>query len=64
MIDTDNLLTFVEPNYKNKDILHNLSHIERVLQYIGKLLKAGNKLIDIPLNYLSDRKTDVSSGNI
>ncbi|QSX06078.1 hypothetical protein JYG23_01020 [Sedimentibacter sp. zth1] len=46
MINTENLLTFVVPYYQNKDIMHNLSHIERVLKYVNKLLEVGNYKVD------------------
>lgn len=45
MINTDKLLTFVEPYYKNKDIMHNLSHIERVLKHVNKLLESGKYIV-------------------
>ncbi|GKX65919.1 hypothetical protein [Inconstantimicrobium mannanitabidum] len=46
MINIDNLLSFVKPYYENKDIMHNLSHIERVLKYVDKLLEAGRYQVD------------------
>jgi len=49
MINIINLLDFVKPYYKNKDIMHNLSHIDRVLKYVKKLLKAGNYKADIDI---------------
>lgn len=41
MVNINDLLSFVTPYYENKDIMHNLSHIERVLRYVDKLLEAG-----------------------
>lgn len=46
MLNKDNLIDFVKPYYQNKDIMHNLSHIDRVLNYVGKLLVTGNYLAD------------------
>ncbi|WP_291583891.1 hypothetical protein [Clostridium sp. UBA6640] len=40
---------FVNPYYKNKDIMHDLSHIERVLKYVEKLLKEGKYEADIDI---------------
>jgi len=34
---------------ESKDIMHNLSHIDRVLKYVKKLLKAGNYKSDIDI---------------
>lgn len=47
MINIDNLLTFAKPYYENKDIMHNLSHIDRVLKYVNKLIKACNCVVDM-----------------
>jgi len=33
----DNLIEFVKPYYKEKDIMHDLSHIERVMKSVEKL---------------------------
>ncbi|MEK6266525.1 MAG: hypothetical protein N2B06_17405 [Clostridium sp.] len=41
MININNLLDFIKPYYASKDIMHNLSHIDNVLKYVEKLLKAG-----------------------
>lgn len=46
MVNKDNLVDFIKPYYMNKDIMHNLSHIDRVLKYAEKLLKAGNYKTD------------------
>lgn len=46
MININNLLNFVKPYYESKDIMHNLSHIDRILKYVEKLLKAGNYKAD------------------
>jgi len=47
MINLKNLVDFVKPYYMIKDIMHDLSHIERVLKYVEKLLKQGNYKADI-----------------
>jgi len=39
VINIDNLIDFVKPYYENKDIMHNLSHIDRGLNYVKKLIK-------------------------
>lgn len=49
MINVNNQLEFVKPYYESKDIMHNLSHIDRVLKYIEKLLKAGDYKADIDI---------------
>ena len=46
MININNLLDFVKPYYESKDIMHNLSHINRVLKYVGKLIKVSNYKYD------------------
>lgn len=42
MINTDTLLDFVKPYYEGKDIMHDLSHINRVFIYAEKLLQVGS----------------------
>lgn len=49
MVNTDNLLDFVKPYYESKDIMHNLSHIDRVLKYVKKLLEAGDYKANIDI---------------
>jgi len=49
MINIINLLDFVKPYYENKDIMHNLTHIDRVLKYVKKLLEVGNYKADIDI---------------
>lgn len=49
MLNINSLLDFVGPYYKNKDIMHNLSHIDRVLLYVDKLIKAGNYAADLDI---------------
>ena len=46
MININNLLDFVKPYYESKDIMHNLSHINRVLKYVDKLIKVSNYKYD------------------
>lgn len=43
------LLEFVAPYYEGKDIMHDLSHINRVFMYVEKLLKIGNYKVDIDI---------------
>ncbi|MGL5415966.1 MAG: hypothetical protein ACRDAU_09930 [Clostridium sp.] len=38
MININSLIDFVLPYYTTKDIMHDLSHIERVLKYVKKLI--------------------------
>lgn len=49
MIDIRVLEDFVKPYYENKDIMHNLSHIERVLKYVNKLVIQGKYEVDIDI---------------
>lgn len=42
MTDTKALLEFVEPYYADKDIMHNLWHIELVLKAVDRILSLGN----------------------
>ncbi len=47
MISKEKLIEFVTPYYKNKDIMHDLSHIERVLKYVERLVKSIDYKVDI-----------------
>ena len=47
MINTNELIEFVTPYYQNKDIMHDLSHIERVIKSVNKLLKHYDVFIDL-----------------
>lgn len=38
-MDINSVIEFVTPYYKGKDIMHDLSHINRVLMYVDKILK-------------------------
>lgn len=49
MINMNCLLEFVKPHYETKDIMHNLSHINRVFKYVEKLIKVGNYEVDIDI---------------
>ena len=49
MINVDSLIIFVKPYYENKDIMHDLSHINRVLKYVGKILTLGNYKADLDI---------------
>ncbi len=42
----NNLLEFVKPYYDNKDIMHNMWHIELVKKQIDKIIKKGNYKIN------------------
>ena len=42
MIDEKSLLEFVEPYYVDKDIMHNMWHIELVKKMVQKILAEGN----------------------
>jgi len=41
MIEKKAIELFVKPYYEDKDIMHDFSHIERVLLYVDKILNAG-----------------------
>ncbi len=45
----EKLVEFVTPYYKNKDIMHDLSHIERVLKYVLKLVKSIDYKVDMDI---------------
>lgn len=47
MININNLKSFVKQYYENKDIMHDLSHVDRVLKYVEKLTKVGNYNVDM-----------------
>lgn len=49
MINQKSLVEFVSPFYTNKDIMHDLSHIERMLNSAKKLLKHYPEVPDIDL---------------
>lgn len=49
MINTSDLIRFVTPYYANKDIAHDLSHIERMLKYADKLIEAGNYEVNMDI---------------
>lgn len=46
MMDEKALLEFVEPYYADKDIMHNMWHIELVKRMVDKILSAGNYRAD------------------
>ena len=46
MINKKALIEFVEPYYKDKDIMHNMWHIELVQKMINKILETGNYDVD------------------
>jgi len=49
MISKEKLVKFAIPYYKNKDIMHDLSHIERVLKYVEKLVKSIDYKVDMDI---------------
>lgn len=42
----EKLIEFITPYYFNKDIMHNMWHIELVLKYVQKIISQGNYRID------------------
>ncbi|WP_346868379.1 MULTISPECIES: hypothetical protein [unclassified Clostridium] len=52
MISKEKLIEFVTPYYKNKDIMHDLSHIERILKYVERLVKSIDYKVDIDIDIL------------
>ena len=46
MINEKSLLEFVEPYYADKDIMHNMWHIELVKKMVNKILAAGSYEVD------------------
>jgi len=45
-MDKESLLSFVMPYYADKDIMHNMWHIELVEKMVYRILKAGNYRVD------------------
>lgn len=46
MLNDKALLEFVEPYYADKDIMHNMWHIELVQKMVGKILSCSNYIIN------------------
>ena len=46
MINEKALLKFVEPYYIDKDIMHNMWHIELVKKMVNKILAMGSYCVD------------------
>lgn len=46
MLNKETLIDFVEPYYRDKDIMHNMWHIELVQKMVNKILVAGNYDVD------------------
>ena len=46
MIDEKALVEFVEPYYKEKDIMHNMWHIELVKKQMDKILSVSHYEVD------------------
>lgn len=46
-IDMESLKNFCHKYYADKDIMHDMSHIERVLKSLEKLIKLGNYSVDM-----------------
>ncbi|ADL52006.1 hypothetical protein [Clostridium cellulovorans] len=45
-MNRSDLIEFVRPYYKNKDIMHNLQHIELIIKTIDKVIKAGKYVVE------------------
>ena len=45
-MDSECLLKFVAPYYQNKDIMHNIWHIELVIKYVNRIISQGQYHID------------------
>ncbi len=45
-IDENKLIEFVKPYYENKDIMHNMWHIELVKKQIDKILEISDYDVD------------------
>ncbi len=45
-MDKKKLLDFVTPFYAEKDVMHNMWHIELVIKYVDKIIKWGNYKVD------------------
>ena len=46
MIDEKALIEFVKPYYADKDIMHNMWHIELIQKMINKIISIGNYQVD------------------
>ncbi len=46
MIDKNTLIKFVNPYYADKDIMHNMWHIELVLKMVEKIVSSSNYQVD------------------
>jgi len=45
-MDKEKLVDFVTPYYANKDIMHNMWHIELVIKYVDRILNSGHYQVD------------------
>jgi uncharacterized protein len=45
-MNKDDLIEFVKPYYENKDIMHNLRHIELVVKNVDRIIEAGKYVVD------------------
>ncbi len=46
MVSNEILNGFIEPYYKDKDIMHNMWHIELVQKQVSKIIEAGNYTVN------------------
>ncbi len=45
-MNIEKLVDFVKPYYANKDIMHNMWHIELVIKYVDRILNSGHYQVD------------------
>ena len=53
MIEKELLTEFIKPYYENKDIMHNMWHIELVERQMNKILDAGRYAVNYEYLYLA-----------
>lgn len=53
MIEKDTLKKFIEPYYADKDIMHNMWHIELVERQMNKIIEMGNYSVNYEYLYLA-----------
>ena len=45
-MDRNALIEFASPFYKDKDLMHNMWHIELLIKYVDKIINCGNYSVD------------------
>ncbi len=53
MIEKDSLIEFIKPYYENKDIMHNMWHVELVERQMNKIIDTGRYSVNYDFLYLA-----------